>query len=311
MKLKRYEKNPVLSPIPEHEWEARTVFNCGVVYLDGKVHILYRAQNKEGVSKIGYALSEDGFNIKERLAEPIYGPREGEIDKYGTEDPRLSLVEDKIYMSYTAYGEVPDMKVKVSRSIQVAITSIKVSDFLERRWEKFSKPHYPFPGVENKGAVIFPEKFGDDYVMYHRILPHIWIARSRDLINWEKFDTLISPQFDWEYYKIGPGAPLIKTPYGWLFIYHAVDKKKTYRLGYTIIHPHDPTKIIYRHPKPILEPEKEFELQGDVPNVVYTCGAVLIDDTVFVYYGGADKHICVATAKLAEFLKPLKIWGVK
>ena len=311
MKLKRYEKNPILSPIEQHEWEARTVFNPGVVYLDGEVHILYRAQNKEGISKIGYARSKDGFNIIERLSEPVYGPREGDIDKYGTEDPRLSIVGDRIFMSYTAYGEVPEMEVKVSKSIQIAITSIKIEDFLEKRWDKFSKPFYPFPGVENKGAVIFPEKFGDYYVMYHRILPHIWIARSKDLINWSYMEIIMSPQFDWEYYKIGPGAPPIKTPYGWLFIYHGVDRKKVYRLSYAVIHPEDPTKIIYRHPEPILEPEKEFELHGDVPNVVYTCGAVLIDGTVYVYYGGADKHICVATAELDEFLKPLKIWKVR
>lgn len=308
MKLKRYERNPILAPVKAHEWESRTVFNCASVYLEGKVHIIYRARDKEGVSRLGYAMSEDGFNIKERLSDPIYVPQ-GEIEKYGSEDPRISRVQDKLYMSYTAYGEMPGMDVKIKRSIQIAVTSIGIDDFLRQKWN-WSKPYYPFPGVDDKGALIFPEKFKGQYVMYHRIPPHIWVAYSKDLRHWYNSNIVMSPQFEWEHFKIGTGAPPIKTDYGWLVIYHAVDKKMTYRLGYAITAIYDPTKVIYRHPEPILEPKREFETQGDVSNVVFSCGAVLIGDTVFVYYGGADTVICVATAKLEDFIRPIKLWGV-
>ncbi len=134
------------------------------------------------------------------------------------------------------------------------------------------------------------------------------MAYSEDLRNWRDSNIVLTPQYEWEYFKIGTGGPPIKTDYGWLVIYHTVDMSKVYRLSYAITAIDDPTKIIYKHSEPIIEPEKEFETQGDVANVVFTCGAVLIDDTVFVYYGGADTVICVATARLEEFLLPLKLW---
>jgi len=306
MKLKRYEGNPILTSIKEHSWEWRAVFNCAAVYLDGKVHIIYRATAKEGVSRLGYALSEDGYHIKERLKEPIYLPK-SEVERYGCEDPRISPVGDKLYMSYTAFGEMPGLVAKVCKTIQIAITSINIEDFISRRWN-WDKPYYPFPGVDNKGAVIFPERIDGKYVMYHRIPPHIWVAYSQDLRHWYDSNIVLSPQYEWEYFKVGTGAPPIRTDYGWLVIYHAVDRKKTYRLGYAITAINDPTKVIYRHPEPIHEPEREFETQGEVSNVVFTCGAVLARDTVLVYYGGADTVICVATAKLEDFLRPVRLW---
>ncbi len=302
MKLERYSGNPVLKPIEGNEWESRAVFNCAAVYLDGRVHIVYRAQDGAGVSRLGYAMSEDGFHITTRLKEPVYTPG-GEIEKYGCEDPRISVVGDKLYMSYVAYGEKPNMAAKVPRSIQIGITAIDIDDFLNHEWN-WKEPYYPFPGVDNKGAVIFPHRFNGEYILYHRIPPHIWIAYSRDLRHWYNSSIILSPEYEWEYYKIGTGAPPIKTDYGWLLIYHAVDRTRTYRLGYFIASKDDPAEIIYRHPEPILEPEKEFETQGEVSNVVFTCGAVLVGDTVIVYYGGADTVICVATAKLEDFIKP-------
>ncbi len=308
MRLERYEGNPIITPIEGHDWESKTVFNCAAVHLAGKVHIVYRARDKGNISRLGYAVSEDGFKIEERLKEPIYMPQ-SDIEKYGCEDPRISVVGDRLRMSYTAYGETPGMEAKGRRSIQIAMTSISIEDFLRREWN-WSKPYYPFPGVDDKGAVIFPEEFRGTYVMYHRIPPHIWVAYSEDLVHWYNSNILLSPRYDWDYFKIGTGGAPIKTDHGWLVIYHAVDKDMVYRLGYAVTAIDDPINVIYRHPEPILEPEKEFETQGDVSNVVFTCGAVLIGDTVFVYYGGADTVICVATAKLEDFLRPVKLWNV-
>lgn len=296
--LERYEGNPILEPIKEHPWESSMVYNAAAVYEGGKVHLIYRAQGK--ISTFGYASSDDGFHITERLDRPIFEPEIGnDLERLGCEDPRLTKIGDKIYMCYTAFGNVPNMS---KESIQIGMTSISVKDFLNHKW-KWDKRIYPFPRVDNKNACLFPEKIGGKWVMYHRIPPHIWIAYSDDLKNWYGSKIIMSPRKGWEYFKLGAAAPPIKTEEGWLFIYHAVDKKLHYRLGLTLIDLENPERVIKRAKKPILEPKEEYEVKGVVPNVVFSCGATLIDDTLFLYYGGADTVICLATAKLSKLLE--------
>ena len=298
----RYKNNPILTPIKEHSWEAFMVYNCGAIYEAGKVHLIYRAQGeKGGVSRFGYASSKDGFHIDERLSEPIYAPLPGnEFELYGCEDPRLTLLGDRIYMCYSAIGELSCM-TSYAKTIQVGMTSISVSDFLSHRWN-WSSRIYPLPRVDNKNACLLPEKVGGKYVMYHRLPPHIWISYADDLEHWYDLKILMSPQNEWEYFKVGLGPSPIKTERGWLFIYHGVDNKLRYRLGLAFLDLNNPSKVIWRSSEPILEPEEEFEKKGVIPNVVYSCGAVAIGDMLFIYYGAADTVICVATTKLSTIL---------
>ncbi|MEO0083587.1 MAG: glycosidase [candidate division WOR-3 bacterium] len=311
MKLKRYQHNPIIKPIKKHPWESKVTFNAAAISVGNKVHILYRARDKKMISRIGYAASDDGFHINERLPKPILEP-ELDIEAYGCEDPRITQIGDKIYLSYNAYGKNPKQGKHKNlyyshTGVQVVLTSISVKDFLNKKWN-WSKRCYLLPGVDDKGAVIFPEKFNGKYLMYHRIPPHIWYAYSDDLIHWYDHNILMMPQRnDWEFFKIGTGATPIKTEKGWLIIYHAASRQLVYRLGFAFADLEDPTKIIYRSPTPILEPEKEFETQGNVANVVFSCGAVLLGDEVFVYYGGADTVICVATAKLKDFYRAARL----
>ena len=301
--LKRYEGNPILEPIFEHPWEAIITFNTAAINLDGKTHLIYRARGcRGGISRFGYASTKDGFHIDERLDYPIYTTsRDTDVDCFGVEDPRIAQINDRLYMTYSAYGYVPGM-YSTQKWVQVAITSISVDDFLNKRWN-WSEPTYPFPFTDNKDAALFPEKIDGKYVLMHRIPQHIWIGYSDDLKRWYNNTPIMMPQGSgWEYYKLGGGAQPIKTEKGWLLIYHAVDNKMYYRLGLAFLDLNDPTKVIYRHPEPILEPKEEFEKQGDVSNVTFTCGAVVKDDKLFVYYGAADTVICIATAKMNEIL---------
>jgi predicted GH43/DUF377 family glycosyl hydrolase len=282
------------------------VFNAAAILLRDKIHLLYRARGRKGgISKIGYASTKDGFHIEERLDEPVFEPEPGnELECLGCEDPRLTKIEDTIYLLYTAYGRLSGM-FRPIKTIQVGMTSISSRDFALKNW-KWGRRHYPFPRVDNKNACLFPEKTEDRWVMYHRIPPHIWIAYSNDLTNWGNMDIVLSPRKKWEYFKIGGGAPPIKTEEGWLIIYHAVDKEYNYRLGAAVADLAQPHKILKRGREPILEPQEEYEIKGDVPNVVFTCGAVLKDDKIYLYYGGADTVICVATANLYEILESLE-----
>ncbi|MCD6310303.1 MAG: glycosidase [Candidatus Eremiobacteraeota bacterium] len=299
--LKRYEGNPILEPVKEHRWESGFVFNCGVIRLNEKIHILYRAQeNKTGISTIGYASTYDGFDIEERLPKPVFTPcPDSGFECFGVEDPRLTPVDDTIFMCYTAFGKISGKKdIPVP---QIGITSIHIDDFLAKKWN-WKKRIYPFPRVSNKDAAILPEKVNGKYVLIHRISPHIWIGYSDDLENWFGNKIIMSPESDWEYLRIGLGSQPIKTEKGWLVVYHGIDRDCVYRLGFVFLDLDDPEKIIYRSRNPIFEPVERFELFGNVPDVVFTCGAVIQDDRLFVYYGGADQVIGVATIDMNNIL---------
>ena len=290
MKLIRYAGNPILAPVPGHSWESRTVFNCGVTRHDGKVILLYRAQGTESdISRIGYAESTDGFTFT-RLPEPVFVPETPDEIK-GVEDPRITFIDDRYHMFYTAWSP---------QSIQVAHAS--TTDF--HTWERHG---IAFPGPDNKDAAIFPRKIGGRYCAMHRIPRSIWIAWSDDLETWGEYQKIMDPRPGIiEPLKLGAGGPPIWTPDGWLVIYHGVDDNLVYRLGVALLDLDDPTKVINWPETPILEPEEPWELTGDIPNVVFTCGTAEIGDDYFIYYGGADKVIAVATANrhdLLEFAK--------
>jgi len=290
--LERFKHNPILKSIPNHPWESKCVFNCASFYERGKVHLVYRAVGEDNISRLGYASSLDGFKIDERLPDPIFFP-EGELEVMGCEDPRITKIGREYSIFYTAFN---------GKVAQIAQVHIKMNDFLARRW-RWSKSIYPFPRVNNKDVVLFPEKIKGKWGLYHRIPPHIWVAYSDDLVHWKNSNIILTPKKNsWEEVKVGAGAPPIKTPEGWLLIYHAMDKQKVYRLGLALIAMDDPEEIIYRSKGPILEPEEEYERKGDVANVVFTCGALLKGERLFVYYGGADTVICVATQMLGELL---------
>ena len=307
-KLSRFTGNPILKAIPEHPWESKYVFNPGAIMLKDKIYILYRACGEDEVSRIGLAISSNGLHIEERLESPIFEPGE-EWEAKGCEDPRLVLIGERIYMFYTAYSSV---------SAQIALASIGLDDFLNRRWNTWRRHGLAFPGFDDKDATLFPQAFNGRYVMYHRIDPSIWISYSERLdCPWPRQEhrILVGPGagMAWDGFKIGGGSQPIRTKYGWLLIYHGVDRSFIYRLGVLLVALDDPGYLLYRSPNPILEPEESYEIgeKGHyVPNVVFSCGAVSQvnkemlddDDEVLVYYGAADTVACVAIAKVSDLV---------
>jgi len=292
MRLKRYEENPILMPIKKNRWESKDVFNAGAAYFDGMVHLLYPAMGEDGVSRLGYAASKDGFGIETRLSSPVFEPEPGnKFETFGCEDPRITRIGDKFYVLYTAYSQI---------GTRVSLASTK-------NFRQYKRYGVVLPDMNNKDAALFPEKIRGKYVMLHRIEPNIWIAYSDNLASWVGHRVVMKTRKGrWDCWKIGAGAPPIKTSRGWLLFYHGVDENKIYRLGVALFDLKDPSVLLVRYDKPILEPEKDYELHGKVPNVVFTCGAVEKDDLSYVYYGGADRVIGVATIEndvLQELLK--------
>ena len=289
MQLQRYAGNPILKPKREHPWEARAVFNGAAVYHNRLFHMLYRAVAPNLVSTIGYAVSQDGFDWL-RLDRPVLEPA-NEFETKGVEDPRITRIDDTFYMTYTAYSE-RGMRVSLAASSNLIA------------WERLG---IILPDEDNKDTVLFPEKIGGRYVLLHRRPPDVWIARSDDLLHWTDHRVIMRPRpGTWEALKIGAAGPPVKTDHGWLLIYHGVDEDHVYRLGVALLDMNDPTVVLKRQEAPILEPEEEWERHGDVPNVVFSCGQVMRDDVLYVYYGGSDTVIGVATADKEQVLVFLK-----
>ena len=332
--LKRYEGNPILKPIPENYWEAKLVYNPAAIRIDGVIYIIYRTLGNDNISRLGLAWSRDGINIDGRLSHPIFTPdTEYELDetevlknrdreKGGCEDPRLTLIDDRIYMTYSAYSDV----------LQIAMASIKIQDFIKipntpkseikKKWIKYGPL---FSNVYDRNAVLFPEKIDGKYVLLRRPIRgeirNIAISFSETLEPPWKYNFVeiikTRPRM-WDSERVGAGAQVLKSRYGWLLIYHGVGINKgrrSYMIGVALLDLNDPTKVIYRSPEPIFVPEKDYEFYGWAPNVVFTNGVVpknkdsdqIINDTdeLMMYYGGGDRVIGVASARLCDII-PLK-----
>ena len=289
--MRRFEGNPILTPVVNHAWESRVVFNPAAVYLDKRVHILYRAIGEDGVSRLGYASSSDGYHIDERLPHPVFEPALP-VEKNGCEDPRLTEMEDRCIMTYTAYGDI----------YQIGLTTISSENMQNKKWD-WEERVFPFPNIRNKNAVIFPRRVNDRYLMCHRLDPDIYIAYSDDLRTWEDTILLMRPRSGfWDCVKIGAAGPPIELDEGWLLVYHGVDDKMTYRLGVTILDKENPERVVYRSKIPILEPTEDYERFGFVPNVVFSCGTILLDGQLLIYFGCADTVVGVATFDLDEII---------
>jgi beta-1,2-mannobiose phosphorylase / 1,2-beta-oligomannan phosphorylase len=326
--LDRFDGNPILEPNSSKAWESKATFNPTAIHDDGKVHIIYRAIGDSDQSVLGYASSRDGVHIDERLKEPMYvprepfegaaGPRPAQFDPSlspymsggggcgGCEDPRIVRIEDRYYMTYVAYdGGGPP---------RVALTSISREDFLKKNWKNWEKPVLiSAPHTVNKNACIFPEKIKGKYVILHRIFPNIQVDFVDDLDfdgakKWLEIKGEIKTRDShWDSRKLGAGAAPIKTKDGWLLIYQGVDDRDDgrYKVGAMLLDLKDPRRVLVRARHPIMEPEAHYENGGYKGGVVYPCGAVVVNDTLFVYYGAGDTVACVATAPFKEFLREL------
>ncbi len=294
--MKRFKDNPILKPLASNEWESRLVFNAAAVKVGEKVHLLYRAMGNDGISRIGYAASADGYIFDKRLPVPVFEPGNG-AENYGCEDPRLTVIDGQMLMAYTALTEIDHDQL-----YQISLTSISLDDFLSNKWN-WSERLLPFRGVRNKDGVVFPKKFGGKYIMFHRLEPDMCIAYSDDLKRWYDIRAFMRPRTkSWDCWKIGAAGSPIELNEGWLVIYHGVSFEKVYSLGVVLLDRDNPEIVLYRSETPILTPVTDYERFGKVPNVVFSCGNILIDNEVFVYYGGADSVVCLATYELSELV---------
>ncbi len=325
--LSRTYCNPIIAP-GDTPWTAEAVLNPAALHLGNRVHLLYRAIGMDGVSRMGYASSPNGIVFDDRLPYPVYvaqNPRNlpGHYRRYspvmypsggswgGCEDPRMVTIDGRVYVTYNAFDGWD--------FIRVALISLPEHEFHNKRWHWSAPKLLSRPGEIHKNWVLFPEKIGGKFALLHSLqggeADRVCIGYVDDLDAFDPTkDGFISPYNDkspchhiaWHHKVRSAGPPPIRTDKGWLVLYHATSETEghRYKLGAMLLDLNDPTKILHRACAPILSPDVSYENDGK-PGIVYACGAVIRHDLLHVYYGGADKVVCVATAPLKQFLDAL------
>ena len=297
-KLKRYATTPIMSPDLASPWENYNVFNPSVIYANGLFHMHYRAQGVDWISRIGYAVSADGVHFN-RLRQPVLQP-EYDYESRGVEDPRVTGIDGMFYMAYTAYGPYTGIGGIIADGSILPMIARSANLII---WERLAPI---VRGEDNKDHVLFPRKFHGRYLAFHRRRPFVWLAYSDDLYTWPETDMkqVFGPREDnwWDNTSVGGNGVPIETEHGWLAFYHAYDNTGTYRIGALLLDKESPGKVLARPKEPILWPEELWEMKGDVPRVVFSNANILVGDTVYVYYGGADHVIGLATCKLNDLL---------
>ncbi|HVO62932.1 MAG TPA: glycoside hydrolase family 130 protein [Terriglobales bacterium] len=296
-KLERVSAAPLISPVG-NGWQSGGTFNPAVVLHSRKYVMLYRAQDKLGTSRLGYAESSDGIHFTRR-AEPVLSPEADYEKKGGVEDPRLVKFDETYYLTYTGYNK---------QDAQLCLATSR--DLLH--WERKGVILPAYKGNWNvgwtKSGAIVPEKIAGNYWMYFLgtaadNTDQTGLASSSDLVHWtEVTKTPVLPrrpgQFDSR--VVEPGPPPVITSQGIMLIYNGADEKLVYRTGIAVFDRNNPARLISRTEYPVFEPQQVWEKQGQVPNVVFFEGLVRQGKRYLLYYGAADKYVGVAETVAAD-----------
>ena len=297
--LQRYSGNPILRPNMLPGAEAM-MNGCPFIYRD-KIHLLQPViwRNKEFTS-MHVCDSDDGihFNINPEPFIQFTPQAQGEenplfhLDRWAI-DPRVTKIGDTYYI----------MRPGDSSLGTVALLGCT------KDWKTYE--HIEIVSLPmNRVPCLFSEKIGGNYVRLDRPSGRregdIWIARSPDLIHWGQFRPLLRAGFHWNSKKVGPTVP-IRTEQGWLVITHGVQDScagSRYSLGAMLLDLENPEKIVGQMKSWILTPDRDYEFNGNVPNVVFACSALadVARDELRVYYGAADTYMCLATGSLSQII---------
>ncbi|QQS44223.1 hypothetical protein IPM65_01325 [Candidatus Roizmanbacteria bacterium] len=319
--LTRHKDNPILKPNPDNPWESYAAFNGSVIRHGDEYVMFYRAMGEEQIHKgkklrlsvIGKAVSRDGihFDKRELFIQPYH-----QWEMFGCEDPRVVKIDGKYLIFYTALGNWPPN----AQGIHVAVA---ISDDLETITEK----HLVTP-FNAKAMVMFPEKINGKYtvlVTANSDLPpsQIGIAQFEELSTlwdqafWKKWcDNLHDHVVNLRRInsdQVEIGATPLKTDKGWVLVYSYIkhylsqNVEKEFRIEAALLDLENPKHLVGRIEKSLLTPQEGYEKTGQIQDVVFPEGALIVDDEIRVYYGAADSYCAVATGNLQEFMSRFEI----
>lgn len=321
-------------------FENEGVLNPAILQLDNEVHVFYRAVRDGNYSTVGYCLLDGPLTIKNRNNTPILIPH-FDHERQGIEDPRIVKIEDVYYMTYTAFDGVNALgSLATSTDLVnferkgIIVPKVTYDEFKHlaecsnRVNKKYFRHENHTKDEENvflwdKNVIFFPRRINNKFYFLHRIRPGIQVVGVNSLDEltkeyWEHYllhldeHIAIDPVHEGhEASYVGGGCPPIETEHGWLFIYHGVHdtvKGYVYSACAALMDLNDPRKELARLPYPLFEPEFDWELHGVVDNVVFPTGTALFENTLYVYYGAADKHIACASLSLPDLINELLIY---
>jgi predicted GH43/DUF377 family glycosyl hydrolase len=290
---KRVASEPILAP-SGNSWESAGTFNPAVIRHGNKIVMLYRAQDGNGTSRLGYASSDDGVHFM-RHAEPVLSPEAPYEENGGVEDPRLIKIGRTFYVTYTGYNK---------KDAQLCLATSR--DLLH--WERQGILLPAYQGNWNtrwtKSGAIVSKKIHGKYWMYwlgtsSEGIDEMGLSYSKDLLHWTeatKAPVLAGRRGQFDARVVEPGPPPLLTDEGIVLIYNGADESLVYRTGIAIFDRNDPSKLLWRSERPVFAPEQPWEKTGQVPNVVFVEGLIQDTNRFLFYYGGADKYVGVAEA---------------
>ena len=323
-------------------FENEGVLNPAAIREGEDVHLFYRAVSKGNYSTVGYCRLKGPLTVEERMDSPVVFPQL-KNEMHGVADPRITRIDDLYYLTYTAYdGENALGALATSTDLRhfekqgIITPQIPYMEFIHlAKLRKKINPKYVRMNEQvkihehmhdhlllwDKNVMFFPRRINGKLHMLHRIKPDIQIVSFESLDDlttdfWQNYfihlreHIAIDCRYDHESSYVGGGCPPIETEHGWLIIYHSV--KDTVR-GYVysacaaLLDLENPQLEIARLPYPLFEPEHNWELKGEVNNVCFPSGTVVFDDTLYIYYGAADKRVACASVSLTELLNELML----
>jgi predicted GH43/DUF377 family glycosyl hydrolase len=323
-------------------FENEGVLNPAVIASDDTVHLFYRAVSKGNYSSIGYCRLKGPLFVEERFDTPVLFPQ-FEYELHGVEDPRIVKIEDLYYLTYSAYDGVNALgALAVSKDLVhwekmgLIVPQMTYDEFsrlagtkgaLNEKYLRYNKHEGILENqgkkvfVWDKNVIFFPRKINGRLYFLHRIRPDIQIVSINNIQElttefWQNYflrldeGIVICPKYDHEVSYIGGGCPPIETEYGWLLIYHGVHdtlKGYVYSACAALLDLNNPQQEIARLPYALFKPEYNWELKGEVNNVCFPTGTVLIGDTLYIYYGAADEQIACASVSLSALLKEIML----
>jgi predicted GH43/DUF377 family glycosyl hydrolase len=334
------KKEGIILKKTDNVFEAEGVLNPAVIREDGVIHLFYRAVRAGNYSSIGYCKLTDPLTVDERNDAPILFPQY-EYESQGVEDPRIVKIDNLYYLTYTAYDGINALgALATSKDLKhfdkygIIVPRYHYGEFkhlieskghindkyfrthkLDHLLQKVDEKIY----VWDKNVIFFPRRVNGMLTFLHRIRPGIQLVQVKELEDltkdfWDDYfvhfneHILLDPINDHEASYVGGGCPPIETEHGWLLIYHGVrdtPKGYVYSASAALFDLENPMKEIARLPCSLISPQFDWELFGEVNNVCFPTGAVVIEDTLYIYYGAADERIACASVSMTELLKEL------